>query len=111
MDTFYRGRYWKEGWKAREEEEGLDKSTWAGLWRTDMGNSRKRHNIKKSGVVGHLDLSGGRLPEEYYKHIKKYCTAYISADHVLGTDGGTGYVTCQKGPSNTLVVGRNEKFL
>ena len=30
----------------------------------DTGNSRKRHNIEKSGVVGHLDLTGGRWPEE-----------------------------------------------
>ena len=28
------------------------------------GNTRKRHNIEKSGVVGHLNLPGGRLPEE-----------------------------------------------
>jgi len=28
------------------------------------GNRRKRHNIDKSGVVGHLDLPGGTLPEE-----------------------------------------------
>ena len=27
-----------------------------------MRNSR--HNIEKSGVVGHLDLPGGRLPKE-----------------------------------------------
>ena len=29
-----------------------------------MGNSMKRHNIEKSGVVGHLNLSGGRLSKE-----------------------------------------------
>jgi len=29
-------------------------------WMTDMGNSRKRHNIEKSGVIGHLDLPGSR---------------------------------------------------
>ena len=34
MDTFkgatlYRGRQWKEEWKGREKEEGLDKSSWA----------------------------------------------------------------------------------
>jgi len=28
--------------------------------RTDTGNSRKRHNIEKSGVVRHLDLMEGR---------------------------------------------------
>jgi len=31
---------------------------------TDTGNSRKRHNIENSGVVGHLDLPGGRSPKE-----------------------------------------------
>jgi len=31
---------------------------------TVPGNSRKRHNIEKCGVVGHLDLPGGRSPEE-----------------------------------------------
>jgi len=30
-------------------------------WRTDKGNSRKRHNIEKSGVIGHLDLPGCSL--------------------------------------------------
>jgi len=30
----------------------------------DTGNSRKKHNIEKSGVVGHLDLPGGRSPKE-----------------------------------------------
>jgi len=34
------------------EEEDLDQSSWTGWWRTDTGNSGKRHNIEKSGVVG-----------------------------------------------------------
>jgi len=45
----------------KEEAEGLGKSSLAERWRTGRGNSRKRHNIKKSGVVGHLDLPGGSL--------------------------------------------------
>jgi len=40
----------------REEVEGLDKSSWTGWWRTDTRNPRKRPNIEKSRVVGHLDL-------------------------------------------------------
>ena len=37
-----------------------------GRWRTDTGNSRKRYNIEKNGVVhmGHLDLPGSRSPKE-----------------------------------------------
>jgi len=31
---------------------------------TDTENSRKRHNIEKSGVVGHFDLPGDRRTEE-----------------------------------------------
>jgi len=53
----------------REEEEGLDKSSWTGGWKTDTGNSRKRHNIEKSGVDEHLNLPGGRGPEEEDIHV------------------------------------------
>ena len=30
----------------------------------DTGNSRKRHNTKKNGVLGHFDLPEGRSPKE-----------------------------------------------
>ena len=42
-----------------------------GWWRTDTGHSRKRHNIEKNGVVGHLDLPGGRSRKEEKKIIPK----------------------------------------
>ena len=29
-----------------------------------MGKTKKRHHIEMSGVVGHLDLPGGRSPKE-----------------------------------------------
>jgi len=41
-----------------------NKSSWTGRWMTGTGDSRKRHNIEKSGVVEHLDLPRGRWPEE-----------------------------------------------
>ena len=44
----------------KEEPKGLGKSSLAERWRTGRENSRKRHNIRKSGV-GHLDLPGGLL--------------------------------------------------
>ena len=64
-----------KGWKERKEEEGLEKSPWTGRWRTDTGNPRKRYNIEKSGVVGHLDLPGGRSPKEVYNpFVPLFCT-------------------------------------
>jgi len=50
--------------KGKRGRGSLRKKLMSGWWRTDTGNSRKRHNIEKSGVVGHLNLPGGRLPEE-----------------------------------------------
>jgi len=48
-------REWTEGWRGRgrPRQKLID-------WMMDTGNSRKRHNIEKSGVVGHLDLSESR---------------------------------------------------
>ena len=36
------------------------RKTYTKAHRLDDGDSRKRHNIEKSGVVGHWDLPGDR---------------------------------------------------
>ena len=61
----------------REERKRKGKTKAHGRWRTDTGNSRKRHNIKKSRVVGHLDLPGGgdhlKKKKLSHDHNKHYC--------------------------------------
>jgi len=52
------------------------------------GNSRKRHNIEKSGVVGHLDLPGDRLPKEeeelvHYELFKSTGTAATDVRNIF----------------------------
>jgi len=59
-----------------EEKEGIDNISWTGWRRTHTGNSRKGQNIKKSGVVGHLDLLGGRWPEEDFIYGTKICWSF-----------------------------------
>jgi len=45
------------GGKNGGKEEDLDRSSWTGgWWRTDTGNSKKRHNNGRSGANGHLHL-------------------------------------------------------
>ena len=64
----------------------IDKSSWT--WRTDTGNSRKRHNNEKSGVVGHLDLPGSRSPKEEKETCAVMtCAVRIDAVCARGFDG------------------------
>src|SRR6218665_247144 len=60
-----------EGKRGRERQKLMD---W--MMEGGYGNSGKRHNIEKSGVVRHLDLPGGIFPNPTAFSTSKYSYTY-----------------------------------